>query len=127
VGEIGEGDQARDRGQVRHPLERAAAGPTSGADQGAAVIGAEVAELVLQAQDGLLSKGDTGGRGSRRLGLNSQSVGRAGHLAQEAKVYVGGQADHAGRAAAAEVAAGQGRAGRGTDPHILPAQLAGDR
>src|SRR5207247_7511933 len=124
VGKIGEGNQTRDRGQVGSPLERSAAGVARGADHGAAVIGAEVAELVLQADDRLLSESHTGGRASRGLGLNGYTAGRARHLAPQAKVGAGGPARHAGGAVAGEAAAGQRRAGRGTDPDILPGQLA---
>src|SRR5262249_32872536 len=82
VREIGEGDQARDDGPVGRALESAAAGAARGADHGAAVIGAEVAELVLQANDRLLGESHACHRSSRWLGLNGQIVGGTRNLAQ---------------------------------------------
>src|SRR5205823_1186531 len=63
VRQVGERDDTCNRGEAGRALQRAAARVASGCDDGAVVIGAQVAELILNLNDRLLRKGHSGGGG----------------------------------------------------------------
>src|SRR5439155_852983 len=90
VGQIGEGDDAIDRGQVGRALQGAAAGQALGRHQGTVgrAIGraAQVAELVPSLKHRLLGKGHPGRGRGRGLRLNDQAAGGTSDFAQSAEI-----------------------------------------
>src|SRR5262249_51111018 len=86
----------------------------------------QVSKLIAHLDDRLLGEDHTGDGGGRSLGLDTEDFGGAGDFAQRAEDRAGCNTGQGCGSAPGKVATGQRSAGGGTDPDILPGQLAGN-